>query len=960
MSNRIYVHKTNPEKYPEYTRRAAPAVTRGALLHRVQFTSLRGFNTQKIATETHPSQINPVDFALTQNNPQSDNADYIIIDMEETIDMYVRHFGLGKVLWPVYPTLFAKNFDRLAELCKRDGLFMFDFWGYVPGSSPSGNSIWGEYVIPPAADNIMRELLGNHFLGYDNGEQDGRYVGGYARMVAPLADCRKAQYKNFQHHFEKLLDDMRNHTVTLASLTFLHYFAKEGNSIMLGAETAQALPSSPMWFSFIRGAGKQYGLLYYGNASVWNRWGYKDYIVDSKEPDRSYGYEMGRFAGTSLGLLKRLIYNHYMYNCDIIGFENAWLKTEEASKGEENTQKTYVINGKRNVLTPIGEIQRDCVKFVERYPDPGVMYTPLATIADFFAGWVPPRHLYTGDLYKVWGNLPYDNGDYQLHALLGMLYPGYENAGFYRDERGFDPPTPFGEIADVLLSDVRGAVLNRYAMAVVLSSVELTLEFYLKLKAYVRGGGKIVMFADTVHKYIGLSKYDPDYPDFFGMKNLRFENAGEYVAHAYGCGTVIVVLDGDGFTDNAVCEKQNNIDSPISQPYSFNPAVEKFLGDEFDGLRIVSVNNKNLRYCVNLFKICEDGKNEYTLYVANSHFRTEYFDIVCHNGTVANAERLDISGGVNGREEYLPLMRENDDDIGIENKKGAYAIEPGDCQIWRITAAGKPLDVYPESLPTIREKALFLKIDPCPSIKDYLLDHPTFCHNFKGVMFEAGYFDRLDRNAAKKEAHYLKLQKVRLMVDFSGMINHFPDFSLIGNIAERTEKSIDKIAEILDKAHLYGVEAAIFTSHRLAENEYTVEQGIQGLKKSFEQIDRICMERGVTMYVQNRHETLLPSGEIRSIANHYAVNTAYAQAGGYNCIEDLPFASLLLLSASIVDRFGQYYAANKPVCSSASKDELKTCFIAASEKNIPIVMTASYSCWDEAIHDLIYLNGNIY
>ncbi|MCL2815191.1 MAG: hypothetical protein FWD23_11385 [Oscillospiraceae bacterium] len=942
MSNRIYIYKINPEEYPEYNQRTAPAVTRKALENRIQFTSLRGFQSENIQNLPSCGQ----DAAITQNNNMTR-----IVNMEETVDMYVRHFKLGKVLWPVYPTLFAENFDELVELCEREGLYLFDFWGYVPGSKPSGGSIWGEYAIPSEADKIMREKLGDRFLGYDNGEQDGRYSG-YARQSAPLADCRRTQYKNFQKYFEKLFDAMLNHTVTLASLTFLHYFAKEGNSIMLGAETGQALPSSPMWFSFIRGAGKQYGLLWYGNASVWNRWGYKDYCIDSKEADTSGGYEMGRFAGTSLGLLKRLIYNQYMYNCDILGFENSWLTSGDTGNGE-NDENSYIIGGKRNVLTPVGGIQRDCLKFVERYPDPGVMYVPLVIIADFFSGWVPPRHLYAGEIYRVWGNLPYNDGDYQLHALLSMLYPGYENAGFYRDERGFDPPAPFGEIADVLLSDIRGEILNRYAVAVILSAVELTLELYLKLKEYVRSGGRVIAFAETVCKYAELAKYDGEYPDFFGMNDCKDKNITQI---NYQNGAVIIVNNPDNglaFDGKQTYSKENKINSLVAQPYSFTPDVEKLFENEFNNLRLISVNNKNLRYCVNIFKAGENGQNEYTLYVANSRFCEEHFDIICHNGTIINAETLDIPGGVNDCEEYLPLLREDDNITG--NESGKYIIKPGDCQIRRVTVTEKPLNIYPESLPVKQEKTLFLKIEPSPSIKDYLLNHPTFSHHFKGIMVGSGYFERLDKSAAEKEAHYVKLQKVRLMIDFTGMINHFPDFSLIGNIPERAEESINRITSVLDKAQLYSAEAIFVTSQRNAENEYTHEQAKAGIKQSFKQIERICSERGMTMYLQNRHDAIYNAGEIKTIADHYAVNTAFAQVEGYDYKKDLPFASSVMLSSAMSDKFGQYYPVNKPVYNSAVKDELKSCFDIACEKNIPIVMNASYDSWDEVVSDLVFL-----
>ena len=110
-------------------------------------------------------------------------------------------------------------------------------------------------------------------------------------------------------------------------------------------------------------------------------------------------------------------------------------------------------------LTPIGRIQAAAVRFVEEHGQPGVMHAPVALLLDFFAGWTPPRHLYTRFVYQVWGGMPYTAGDYLTHGVLGLLYPGYEDASYYRDERGFLAPTPFGDMADCLLSDAPARVL---------------------------------------------------------------------------------------------------------------------------------------------------------------------------------------------------------------------------------------------------------------------------------------------------------------------------------------------------------------------------------------------------------------------------------------------------------------------------------------------------------------------
>jgi len=62
--------------------------------------------------------------------------------------------------------------------------------------------------------------------------------------------------------------------------------------------------------------------------------------------------------------------------------------------------------------------------------------------AGFFRGWTFPRHLYTSDVYRVWGNIPYDLGDYLTDNLIDLIYPGYVDASYYHDERGFISPTP--------------------------------------------------------------------------------------------------------------------------------------------------------------------------------------------------------------------------------------------------------------------------------------------------------------------------------------------------------------------------------------------------------------------------------------------------------------------------------------------------------------------------------------
>ncbi len=381
----VYSHLMNPREHPDDSRRQVRPPDWKLFGGLPQFTALRGFEIK----------------------------DGRIVNLKQELDKYKE---LGDVVWPSYPVLFASNLEELADEIKRRNLFLFDIWGYVPGSGPGG--YWQQFKPPPGVFSLLESRLGERWLGMDNGEQDGRYIGGYAAQMHPAAGSRFEQYLNFQRHFERLTTELGNRMATLVSLNFGHYFLKENVYTLIGAETAQALPNSQVYYAFIRGAGKQYGVPWFGNASVFNRWGYKTYGND--------GADHGPRKGTSLSLLKRLLYSHILYNSMLVGYESSWFDGEK--------------------LSPIGRMQRAAQGWVRQHGAPGVMQTPIAVMLDFYSGWSFPRHLYSSNVYRVWGNLPYEREDYLTDLVLEMLYPGYQNSSYFHDESGFLTSTPFGDV----------------------------------------------------------------------------------------------------------------------------------------------------------------------------------------------------------------------------------------------------------------------------------------------------------------------------------------------------------------------------------------------------------------------------------------------------------------------------------------------------------------------------------
>ena len=236
---RIYNYPMDPRQHPDDARRFVKPPDARTFGNQIQFISLRSLED----------------------------------DYKKSLEDYTIKYGLGNIIWPSYPLIYRNDLPEIvAELKKRD-LFLFDLWGYVPGSGTGG--YWQQFVVPQKSLVLFEKELGTHWLGMDNGEQDGRYVGGYSSQLTPIGSNREQQYLNFQNHFQGLTDRLGNKMATLVSLNFGHYFLKEGEYTLIGAETAQGLPNAQLYYSFIRGAGKQYGVPWFGNASVWNRWGWK-------------------------------------------------------------------------------------------------------------------------------------------------------------------------------------------------------------------------------------------------------------------------------------------------------------------------------------------------------------------------------------------------------------------------------------------------------------------------------------------------------------------------------------------------------------------------------------------------------------------------------------------------------------------------------------------------------------
>jgi hypothetical protein len=566
-------------------------------------------------------------------------------------------------------------------------------------------------------------------------------------------------------------NDLGNRHAILVSLSFGHYLMKEGTYTLIGAEAAQGLPNAQVYYSFIRGSGKQYGVPWFGNVSIYNRWGYKNYNgkLDT--------------AGTSLSLMKRLMYSQILYNGVAIGFESGW----------------FYADGR---LSPIGRIQQSAQRWVRQQGQPGVQHTPVALLLDFDAGWTVPRHLYSGALYRVWGNLPYDERDYLTDGILDMIYPGYADSSYFHNEAGFSTATPYGDIADCLLSDASSELLNRYGV-VVMTGKSRDRELREKLQAYVAGGGHLVLVGE---------KWIPE----------------------TGKGRV-TVLPGTGLAEGAPGSVRGGEDLHLESPRPLAAATRETLDRIFKQQRLFEVDPR-----LGLIT-CRKKAGEYTLGILNNAWSELPLQITSLCGPVETIQERPLDTAERQAIGFTPAGLEKAE-LGANS---ATAIAGGDIRLFTVKVKETGVAEIPRIVPAPRPKGMLLPLRKPWSIKEEILRRPTFFQHFDGVLVDWQYLHGREKAAIASQAGWLKRQGLVVMVDASSSINLYPGLRLLDNVHADYEASLAALTDVMEKMELLGAHQLLLSLHRLPENNY--DKGWEGFDPALKRLADAAAKRGITL-----------------------------------------------------------------------------------------------------------------
>lgn len=879
----VYPYRMDPRRHPDDARRWVKPPDRGVLGDQLLFMgALRDFNDE---------------------------------NFERELDRIVGRDDMGSMIWANCSIFKNAKLEAQMKELKRRGLFLFDIWGYYPeGFDPANpkpikhpRRVYGDYRPSPENLAMFERVLGDHWLGMDNGEQDGRYIGwpGYGKQYEPFGVDRVNEYRHFQHHFEDM--DLRhgNRMAALVSATYGHYYLRSGCYTSIGAETGQALPNSQLYYSFLRGAGKQYGVPWFGNVSVFNRWGAKSYKLDSSTATSPV--PIGPAHGTSLALLKKLLYAQIFYNSFAVGFECSHYQLAADGKTEE--------------LSPVGRIHQGARDWSRKYGDPGTMHTPVALMFDFFAGWEPPQHLYAGeDGFRVWGTMPYEASDYFAHGVFSLLYPEYEAASFYHDEHGFNADTPFGDIADSILSDASPEFLSRYPVVVLCSKMRSSRELADTLAKYVAGGGHLVMTRG---------------------------NATALFPKGVPAGRVTVFDSEWGVVREPVCGKVKcgQVDRPMQNPHPLEEEVRTRLTEIFREQMIFDLEEPQGRSLIT----CRRGRDDYTVAVLNNTWQDREVRLVARAGRIVSVEELPTPDDMHGEVGYAPK--------GVEPKGGEVRmfrvkLDEGEAVVER--------NEVPER-PNAANRVYVMRGNG--ELKDEPLVRPTFFRHYDTMLVDWRWFEQRTEAEIARQMNWPKLQGLKLMLDFRSGFNYYPDLRIptIKSIA-REKETLRRMKDVLAKAALCGIGEVVISEDRGKDNKDEIESMEEGFAKIlalpeakgmiFWQCGNLMREsryrpgRGWQFTdcwenAKNRAKRLGTNvfrPAYRVAAELYRKSTSEVAA---EIRRDRP--ALVFLSAPAVDRNGHHYSLSRPFAEWGTDDERNAVIAAIRAVGARIVYDAVFA-----------------
>jgi hypothetical protein len=426
----------------------------------------------------------------------------------------------------------------------------------------------------PATYAALTGPLAEQFLGYIHGEALG--TGGVGGPEQPLAKDRRGHvdalarllpkqqadawskiYKTKvpEAHWAKGISCLSAESIALA-----HLFHETGMKTV-GYEEDATNVHVPMRIAFERGAARQYGgaWINYASGNFGDSCNY--FTQEPQVPRGAKSWFHSRYAvtdGVSAAWYRKLYYLNYLGGASAVFWEQGLVN-----------QYLLPGPGKHPVqLSPFGRGTEDFLAFVDRLPDRGEPYTPVALLLSYGHGY--DRVNYRCKMLNVFQE---DRNDLELRELFNVCwYPAgvLEGLPAAPDVQSL-PSGTYGDIFDVLVDrPARAKAILNYPVVWAAGDVRLTGDFLPVLEEYLKRGGTLVVNIEAARalpeRLLGLkpagkrvraeewsptggkarptTPYEVEQVELKGARALAWVGPKQplITRHAVGAGAVIVTL----------------------------------------------------------------------------------------------------------------------------------------------------------------------------------------------------------------------------------------------------------------------------------------------------------------------------------------------------------------------------------------------------------------------------------
>ena len=300
--------------------------------------------------------------------------------------------------------------------------------------------------------------------------------------VEGLHDC----YLGLRRYF---FDDPDKMIFLRGGWCFDQYSLAWGSAMAISETTNTGLYRHQVSLFSVRGAARQYARPWqWYMATYYNGHDKDGTLLVNCEPNYTYpvrlmsqgaGENAGPGFGMSVSLKRRDMYLAYLSGASLVQHED-WPRAYCQPQAE---------NAEDWGLSPHGEAMREWYGFIQRYPDRGVSYAPVAFLVPFSQGmpqWGGPP----------WSHFQPERADTMIDAFLYTVAPFTQDTR--RGQEGCLGNSEFGDGYDLLSPDPPGgpvalAALRGYKVAVLLGQVAVEGPLAQRLQEYVRQGGTLVV-----------------------------------------------------------------------------------------------------------------------------------------------------------------------------------------------------------------------------------------------------------------------------------------------------------------------------------------------------------------------------------------------------------------------------------------------------------------------------------